>query len=178
MKPMTRGLLVLALAVTGCAHDQYSHFTSGQQGPPALEYGVSILVGLAPDARDEDVEYIDSGWRTTDAIIIALASYTDAAGAAEAPATREAYEEQAREAGQQYVIFPEILVWKNRNTRRYGIPDLLEVRLTLTDAGTGEVLDTTTIMGSSRTTISWNDQPQDMLPVPLEKYASRIFEGS
>ena len=178
MKPIMPGLLVLALAVTGCAHDYYSSFVSGPKGPPALEYGASILVGLAPDARDEDLEYVDSGWRTTDAIVAALASYTDAASAAETPATRETYEGQAREVGQQYVIFPEILVWKDRNTRRWGIPDLLEVRLTLTDAGTGEVLDTTTITGSSRTTISWNDQPQDMLPVPLEEYASRIFEGS
>ena len=48
--------------------------------------------------------------------------------------------------------------------------------LTLSDAGTGEILDTTAISGTSRIELSWNDRPQDLLPAPLERYASSLFE--
>jgi len=178
MTPTTRGLLVLIVAVVACAHNYDVRYTTRPRGEPVLAHGVSILVGLPLDAREEQRDYVDSGWFTTQAIVTALAHYTDAVSAAETAELRDVYEGQAQEAGQDYVIFPEILTWKDRNTRRWGIPDELEVRLTLTDARTGEVLDTTVIAGSSRTSISWNDKPQDLLPVPLERYAKRTFEGS
>jgi hypothetical protein len=92
------------------------------------------------------------------------------------PESREEYEARAREAGLRYVLLPEIMIWKDRSTRRWGLPDLMEMRLTLSDAGTGEILDTTTISGTSRTGLSWNDRPQDLLRAPLERHASSLFE--
>jgi hypothetical protein len=178
MTPTTRGLFVLIAAAVACAHNYDVRYTTRPLGKPVLAHGASILVGLPLDGGDEKRDYVDSGWITTQAIVTALAPYTDAVSAAETAELRDVYEGQAREAGWDYVIFPEILVWEDNNTRRWGIPDQLEVRLTLTDASTGEVLDTTVIAGSSRTSISWNDEPQDLLPVPLEQYAKRTFEGS
>lgn len=178
MKPTTRGLLVLIAAATACAHDYYVSHTTQPKGAPIVARDASVLVGLPLDAGDERRDYVDSGWLTSQAIATALARYTDAARTAETTELRERYEEQAREAGWDHVVFPEILVWEDNNTQRLGIPDRLELRLTLTDARSGEVLDTTTIVGSSRTTLSWDDKPQDLLPVPLARYAKHIFEGS
>jgi hypothetical protein len=178
MKPTTRGLLVLIAAATACAHDYYVSHTTQPKGVPIVARDASILVGIPLDARDDQRDYVDSGWLTSQATAKALARYTDAARAAESAELIETYEKQAREAGWDHVVFPEILAWEDNNTQRWGIPDRLELRLTLTDARSGEVLDTTTIVGSSRTTPSWDDKPQDLLAVPLARYAKHIFEGS
>jgi len=75
------------------------------------------------------------------------------------------------------VIFPELLVWSDRNTGRYGFPDQLKLRLTLVDARTEDVVDVATLWATSRKTPSWNDRPEDLLPGALERYASRMFTG-
>jgi hypothetical protein len=177
MIPKIFTLCLPLVIMTACAHSYDVRSSNGSADAPILSGGASILTGLPLDGHDGRIVYLGSGQLTTDAIVAALSAYTDAVEAAETPETRGEYEAKAREAGLQYVLFPEILVWKDRNTRRWGLPDLLEVRLTLVDSGTGEVLDTTTISGSSRIELSWNDKPQDLLHVPLEGYASRIFEG-
>ncbi|HEY5658993.1 MAG TPA: DUF4823 domain-containing protein [Myxococcota bacterium] len=163
------------LALVACAHTYDVHSSPASNGP-LLPLGASVLVGLPLDGHDGHSVYEGSGALTAESIVAALRRYTEAAEVAGIAETLEEYEARAREAGQQFVLFPEIFVWKDRNTRRWGLPDLLELQLTLVDVATGEVLDTTTISASSRIGLSWDDRPQDLLPVPLEGYAARIFQ--
>jgi len=176
MTPKIFALCVPLMAMVACGHTYDVRSSDRATDGPLLPRGASILTGLPLDGYDEHSPYEGSGQLTTDAIVAALSPYTDAVEAAEMPETLEEYEAKAREAGLRYVLLPEIMIWKDRNTRRWGLPDLMEVRLTLTDAGTGEILDTTTISGTSRIEPSWNDRPQDLLCVPLERYASSLFE--
>lgn len=177
MTPKIFALCVPLMAMVACGHTYDVRSSDRATDGPLLPRGANILTGLPLDGYDEHSPYKGSGQLTTDAIVAALSPYTDAVEAAEMPETREEYEAKAREAGLRYVLLPEIMIWKDRNTLRWGLPDLMEVRLTLTDAGTGETLDTTTISGTSRIEPSWNDRPQDLLRVPLERYASSLFEG-
>jgi hypothetical protein len=177
MTPKIFALFVTLMVIMACAHSYDVRSSNRSAEGPILPRGSSILTGLPLDGHDGHFIYEGSGQLTTDAIVAAMSPYTDAVEVAETADTREEYVAEAREAGLRYVLFPEILVWKDRNTRRWGLPDLLEVRLTLVDAGTGEVLDTTTLSGTSRIEPSWNNRPQDLLRVPLEHYASNIFEG-
>jgi len=177
MIPKIFALFASLMAMAACSHTYDVQSPERAADGPLLQRGASILVGVPLDGHEVHYTYQGSGQLTTDAIVTALSPYTDAVQAAETPETREAYEATARDAGIRYVLFPEIMIWKDRNTRRWGVPDLLELRLTLTDATTGETLDATVISGSSRIEFSWNDQPQDLLPVPLERYASSLFEG-
>ncbi len=176
MTPKTLALFVPLMAMAACSHTYDVRSLERAADGPLLERGASILVGLPLDGQENQYTYEGSGQLTTDAIVAALSPYTDAVEAAETPETREAYEARARDAGVRHVLFPEIMIWKDRDTRRWGVPDLMEVRLTLTDATTGETLDATVISGSSRIEPSWNDRPQDLLHVPLERYASSLFE--
>jgi hypothetical protein len=177
MTPKVFALFVTLMVITACAHSYDVRSSNRSADGPILSRGSSILIGLPLDGHDGHFLYGGSAQLTTDAIAAAMSPYTDAVEAAETAETREEYEAKAREADLRYVLFPEILVWKDRNTRRWGLPDLPEVRLTLVDAGTGEVLDTTTISGTSRIELSWNNRPQDLLRVPPKRYASNIFEG-
>jgi Domain of unknown function (DUF4823) len=174
-----RRLRFLALAglLAACAHSYRAEYSSGAQGAPLLPEEARILVGVSLDARERDLGYMDSGLITTDRILEALDRYTGEARAAESAESLEQYIDQARARELDYVIFPEILVWSDRNTQRYGFPDQLELRLTLVDARTKDVLDTATVSATSRKTPSWNDRPEDLLPGALERYASRMFTG-
>lgn len=176
MTPKILALAIPLMAMAACNHTYDVRSSERAANEPILQRGVSVLVGLPLDGRDENHSYAGSGQLTNDAIIVSLLRYTDAVEAAGTPETLEEYVTRARDAGIGYVIFPVITVWKDRNTRRWGLPDLMEVRLTLTDTASGEILDTTTISGSSRIEWSWDDRPQDLLLVPLERYASHLFE--
>jgi len=176
MTPKIFALCVPLMAIAACSHTYDVRSSDRATDGPLLQRGASILTGLPLDGYDEHYAYYDSGQLTTDAIVAALRPFTEAVETAEMPETREEYEARAREASLRYVLFPEIMIWKDRDTRRWGLPDLMEVRLTLADAGTGEILDTTTISGTSRTGLSWNDRPEDLLRAPLERYASSLFE--
>jgi len=170
-------LLALAVLWTACAHSYRAEYSSGPQGEPLLPEEARILVGVSLDAREQHLSYLDSGLTTTDRILEALDRYTGEARAAESPETLEHYVDTARALELDYVIFPELLVWSDRNTGRYGFPDQLKLRLTLVDARTEDVVDVATLWATSRMTPSWNDRPEDLLPGALERYASRMFTG-
>lgn len=170
-------LLLAALVATSsaCAHSYDTTYRSGPDGPANLERGASVLVGLALDGVFDGKFAYESGIQTANAIATALQPHSDSVTIASSAETREVYDAQAKQASIDYLIVPEILIWEDRNTQRWGIPDRVLVQLVLVDVNSGSVLDTTKISGTSRTSLSWNDQPQDLLPVPLEAYASRIF---
>lgn len=175
MTAKTLFLVMLASVTSACAHSYDIHFRSGSDGPANLEPGASVLIGLPLDGVFDGKFAYNSGYLTADAVATALHRHTEAAKTAETAETREVYETQANARSLDYLIVPEILIWEDRNTRRWGIPDAVLVQLLLVDVRNGSVLDTTKISGTSRTSISWNDQPQDLLEAPLEAYASRIF---
>jgi hypothetical protein len=169
-------LAIFLVVLAACNHTYDIRSSERTSDDPLLQRGASILVGVPLDGQDGHHTYEGSGKLTNDAVVVALVRFTDAVEAAAIPETLEEYVAHARAAGIGYVVFPEILIWKDRNTRRWGLPDLMELQLTLADAATGETLDTTVISGASRIEWSWNDKPQDLLPAPLERYASSLFE--
>jgi hypothetical protein len=176
MSPKILALVIPLMAVAACSHSYDVRSSERVADGPILQPGVSILIGLPLNGRDEGHTYDGSGQLTNDAIAVSLTRHSDAVEVAGAPETLEEYEARARDAGIGYVVFPVITIWKDRNTRRWGLPDLMEVHLTLVDAASGEILDTTTISGTSRMEWSWNDRPQDLLRAPLERYAASLFE--
>ena len=177
MTPKITALATVLTILAACSHTYDVRSSERAADGPLLQRGVSILVGVPLDGQDGHHTYAGSGQLTSQAIVVALFRFTDEVEAAATPEILDEYVARARAAGIGYVVFPEILIWKDRNTRRWGLPDLMEIQLTLVDAATGETLDTTTISGSSRIEWSWNDKPQDLLPTPLESYASGLFEA-
>jgi len=177
MTPKSTALAISLTILAACSHTYDVRSSERPADGPLLQRGASILVGVPLDGQDGHYTYEGSGQLTSEAIVVALFPFTDEVEAAATPETLEAYVARAREAGIGYVVFPEIFVWKDRNTRRWGLPDLIEIQLTLADAATGETLEITAISGSSRIEWSWNDKPQDLLPVPLASYASSLFEA-
>jgi len=170
-------LLVLLAMLAACGHTYHAQYSSGTRGAPLLPEDARILVGVPLDAQEQNLSYLDSGQLTTDRILEALDRYTAQARAAEKPERLDQYVDQARGLDLDYVLFPELLVWSDRNTQRYGFPDQLELRLTLVNAKSADVLDVATLSATSRVTPSWNDRPEDLLPGALERYTARMFKG-
>lgn len=65
-----------------------------------------------------------------------------------------------------YYVIPEILHWEDRATEWSGIPDRLEVKLSIFD-GNKKELASTIITGKSKWATLGGDHPQDLLPEPL-----------
>jgi hypothetical protein len=83
--------------------------------------------------------------------------------------------EAARAGGHDYLIFPEIKHWEDRATEWSGKSDKIEVRITIIDARTGDLVDSVDVRGKSRWGTFGGDHPQDLLAVPIEDFVAEAF---
>ena len=76
----------------------------------------------------------------------------------------------------QFVLYPEVLRWVDRQTEWSGRRDQVQVRLTLYRAADGQLLDSRLVEGKSRWLNDGGDQPQDILYDPIEKYVASFYK--
>ncbi len=73
---------------------------------------------------------------------------------------------------QGYYVVPVILHWEDRATKWSGIPDKIEIQITIYDATTNNRLASTIISGKSKWASFGGDHPQDLLAAPVNSYIS------
>ena len=74
-----------------------------------------------------------------------------------------------------YYVIPEILYWEDRATEWSGIPDKIEVKVSVYDGQSAKELASTIILGKSKWATFGGDHPQDLLPDPLNKYVESLY---
>jgi hypothetical protein len=70
---------------------------------------------------------------------------------------------------------PEILQWEDRATEWSGIPDKIEIKLSVYESGTEEELASIIMSGKSKWFTFGGDHPQDLLAKPLNKYIKTLY---
>ena len=73
------------------------------------------------------------------------------------------------------MAIPEILHWKDRATEWSGIPDKIEVKLSVYESNSEKELASTVLSGKSKWATFGGDHPQDLLAEPLNKYIGTLY---
>jgi hypothetical protein len=71
---------------------------------------------------------------------------------------------------------PEILSWEDRATEWSGIPDSIEIKLSLYDGASGQELSSVVITGKSKWATLGGDHPQDLLAAPFRKFVESLYQ--
>lgn len=168
-----RAVSVLAVAaiLSGCA----STYTTTPIAQPGVKLvpSKSVLIATPANGVYGTAVYTTSGTMTADAVRAAFSRYTGTT--AILPDCKDlACLEKTQTQRYDYYVVPEILHWEDRATEWSGIPDKLEVKLSIFD-GNKKELASTIIAGKSKWATFGGDHPQDLLPEPLNKYVESLY---
>jgi hypothetical protein len=81
---------------------------------------------------------------------------------------------QAKQGGFTHYAEPIIVLWEDRATEWSGRPDRIIIRITMLNVASGQIVDISTIQGSSKWATLGGDHPQDLLPVPMRRYVAGL----
>ena len=166
-------LLPAILLVSCTAHFQQIDITSKPQAK--LDSQGKVLIATSQDGRYGTINYSESGQMTSKAIMTAFARHTKHASITTTCSSIDSCLNEAKENGSSYLVYPEILHWEERATEWSGKPDRIEVKITLFTVDNGEIIHSAILSGRSRwLTLKW-DHPQDLLPSPMNTYASSLY---
>ena len=171
-----RFLLIISstiLLVSCTAHFQQIDITSKPQAK--LDSQGKVLIATSQDGRYGTINYSESGQMTSKAIMTAFARHTKHASITTTCSSIDSCLNEAKENGSSYLVYPEILHWEERATEWSGKPDRIEVKITLFTVDNGEIIHSAILSGRSKwVTFKW-DHPQDLLPSPMNTYASSLY---
>jgi len=134
-----------------------------------------VLVATSQDGRYDTINYSGSGQMTSQVIVTAFAKHAKHISITTSCSSIDSCLNDAKNNGQSYLVYPEILHWEERATEWSGKPDRIEVKITLLTVDNGEIIHSAIISGRSKwATLKW-DHPQDLLPSPINTYVSSLY---
>jgi hypothetical protein len=171
-----RFLLIISstiFLVSCTAHFQQIDLTDKPQSK--LDSQGKVLVATSQDGRYDTINYSGSGQMTSQVIVTAFARHAKHISITTSCSSIDSCLNDAKNNGQSYLVYPEILHWEERATEWSGKPDRIEVKITLLSVDNGEIIHSAIISGRSKwATLKW-DHPQDLLPSPINTYVSSLY---
>ena len=160
--------------LVGCA-DTHQLVRQGNSNNIKLSASDSVYVAISRDGVYGDNVYKGSGATTSE---ILLASFAKRAEKVEEAQSYQSYDDSlnvARSEHFRYVVVPTILHWEDRATAWSGIPDRVEVKVSVVDVSTGKPVASAIISGKSGLATFGGDHPQDLLPKPVEEFVASLY---
>jgi hypothetical protein len=165
-------LIILVTLISGCAAT-YKQSTLAEPSAKLLK-GKSIVIATPANGFYESTEYSASGRMTAFAVRAAFERFSNATTVV--PECKDlACLQRVQSSSFDYYVIPEILHWEDRATEWSGIPDKIEVRVSIYEGQSWKELASTIISGKSKWATFGGDHPQDLLPEPLNKYVESLY---
>lgn len=161
------------MLLSACADTHHLKRTQG--AGIASNQRSSAYIALPKDGSFGSAQYTGSGAMVAQEIGAAFSPYMreTVTGAHYEP--MDAAVTSASKGEYDYLIYPKILHWEDRDTEWSGRPDVTPVKVTIIDVSSGKVVDSGIIGGESKI-MSWGgDRPEDLLSKPLADYAAELF---
>ena len=165
-------VLGLVLVIAGCAD---SHSVSSLGTHERLSPNSTVYVSVPTDGRYGNINYAGSGQTTAQTVASAFARHVDRVEVGASVETLEKAQASAQVLNADYIVVPQILHWEDRATEWSGIPDRVEVKVTVRDAQSGRTLASAVVGGKSGLATFGGDHPQDLLAEPLTEYVGTLF---
>ncbi|MBA7847666.1 DUF4823 domain-containing protein [Klebsiella sp. RHBSTW-00484] len=134
----------------------------------------TVVVALPENGVYETRVYSGSGAATAQVIQSAFSRYTDSVFTIPGCAELECLKKK-RSLSEGYYVVPQILHWEDRATEWSGIPDRIEVKITIYNSATDSVIASSILSGKSKWATFGGDHPQDLLPEPINNYVAGLY---
>jgi hypothetical protein len=164
--------LTAILVACGSSHQAT---TLGDQQSARLDPGRAILITVPPDGRYGETVYAGSGEAAARALQRALLVRGGQVEVGSAAASQYAALAAARSAQAAYLIFPVITHWEDRATEWSGLPDRIEVVVSVIDVPAGRLIMRSALTGRSSWWTLGGDKPQDLLTTPATAFAASLL---
>lgn len=145
----------------------------GQNATLVKEKSVAVLV--PKNGEYETAVYQKSGAYTADAVREGLMHYSNDVAIVSKSDANDIFSLVDSDK-YSYMFKPEILHWEERATEWSGKPDRIEIKITVYDTKKRNVLSSQIFSGKSKWFTFGGDHPQDLLTVPIKKYADSLYE--
>ncbi len=167
-------LLVLSVLVSGCASVQITR-TGKEAFTKKLNSEDPVYIITPENGVYENKEYTGSGKMTANFLVLAFSRYSKQVEKSEGVEVLEVGLAKAKDKGFMYLVSPQILKWEDRATEWSGITDKVQVKVSLVDLSTGDIIDTVLIKGHSAWATFGGDHPQDLLEKPINEYVASLY---
>lgn len=167
-------LIGMAVLFGGCTAS-YQQRRVTENHVDALEPSASFLVAVNGDGKYTTTTYARSGQMASATMASVLNKHCKAEEAT-GYLTLEEAKKAGAENGKRYLVYLDILHWEDRATEWSGMPDRIEVKVSVVDLAQDSVLDSVMVTGKSKWMTFGGDHPQDLLVQPFEKYVAGLFK--
>jgi hypothetical protein len=165
-------LVSSAILLAGCSA-KYST-NNIQERTEHLVKNVSVVISQPTDGVYETHTYSGSGRATADAVKAAFLRHSDNVTVF-ADCDDVTCLKANHSVSRGYYVVPQILHWEDRATEWSGIPDKIEVKITVYNAESNNRVASTIINGKSKWATFGGDHPQDLLPEPINMFVSNLY---
>jgi hypothetical protein len=165
-------VLLVALALTGCSASYQQQVL--KETTAKLERGKGVFIAIPKDGWYGKIEYKSSGRMTANALRAAFSRFSNIIQVAEDCFALDCLK-KAFGGSFVYLVVPDILHWEDRATEWSGIPDRIEVKISVYDAVSGAELTSVIVSGKSKWGTFGGDHPQDLLPEPINKFVESLY---
>ncbi|EMU1126976.1 DUF4823 domain-containing protein [Citrobacter sp. CK184] len=170
---MKRFLLVSAvILLAGCSAKYNTN--NIQSNTEQLVKDAPVAISMPSDGVYETRTYAGSGNSTATALKAAFLRHSDNV-AIYADCEDVTCLKNNHTIHHGYYVVPQILHWEDRATEWSGIPDKIEVKITIYNAESNNRIASTIISGKSKWATFGGDHPQDLLPEPVNSYISSLY---
>lgn len=166
-------LIVLILMLYGCTAT-YKQNTLAQPSTKLVR-GSSVTIATPTNGFYESEEYQASGKMTTYTVRAAFARFSNTINVLPECNNLVCLKASKASTHYYYYVVPEILHWEERATEWSGLPDKIEVKISIYDDQTSRELASTIISGESKWATFGGDHPQDLLPEPINAYVESLY---
>ncbi len=136
-----------------------------------------VFVAVPSDGRYGSTTYAGSGEAVASSLQAALLHHASRVERGTAYQDLNNALATARAQGADYAFVPVIVHWEDRATEWSGLPDRIEVIVTVHDAQSGRILARSSLKGRSSWWTPGGDQPQDLLAGTTADLVDGLFGG-
>jgi Domain of unknown function (DUF4823) len=171
---MMKVLLIALIGIffSGCAASYNQQILKSPTSK--LERGKGVFISTPKNGWYGKIEYKNSGKMTANTLKAAFFRFSNNIYISEDCFGLKCLKTMPTEK-YAYYIEPDILHWEDRATEWSGIPDRIEVKISIYDAALGAEIASAVISGKSKWTTLGGDHPQDLLPEPVNQYVESLY---
>jgi len=166
------GLLCCLVLLAGCSATYTHEVVSDPR--VTLDRGKGVFISTPKNGWYGRQEYRDSGKMTANAIMAAFSRFTSNVVVTEQCIGIDCLKAINTDR-YGYYVEPQILHWEDRATEWSGLPDKIEIKISVYDASLGTELASSVLTGRSKWATFGGDHPQDLLPEPVGSYVNALY---
>lgn len=170
---MKRFLFIITVVLlTGCSA-KYST-NNVQKSTELLVKNLPVAVAKPADGVYETRSYAGSGDTTAAVVKAAILRHSDNVSVYSDCEDLMCLKDKHM-MNRGYYVVPQILHWEDRATQWSGIPDRIEIKISVYNAESNAIVASTIITGKSKWATFGGDHPQDLLPVPINAWMASLY---